>query len=148
MRWAEEPGTSKLLDARLEVEGLLEPVRCRNEASFYVLTEVESFPLIPAAPTTTATGVQLDDEKIEDEKDYTQAWVIFDQKPPAEELLWFLCVTRRYTNQFWGLLLEEVGQIKAEKRSKRRVYRRIGLGRIITSRGNIGNAKYVPLTLV
>jgi hypothetical protein len=128
VRWAGDPFTSSVIPATLSVTGMLEPAHYVNEPSWDILDEILAYKLVPAPLQGW------------DARSYAFVWAIFDQAPPPEEqMLWCLCVCRRYTREYWVLILEEVS-IKT--------YRRIGLGRIDVKTGVFGGKHRKAVDLV
>lgn len=131
--WQGEVCTSKLTSARLTVKGLLEPVHYVNDPSDFVLSDVESYPLVPAPLREIHKGK---------EREYSYQWAVFDQRPPDErKALWCLCVCQRYENEYWHIILEKVVD-------ETDTYRRIGLARIDLKTGTFGGGQRVKLDLV
>jgi hypothetical protein len=142
IKWAGNEWTSPLLEAKLIVEGLVETVRYQNHPSSMLLFEIEAYPLIPADSTQiNATG---------EARQYKNTWAVFDQNPPPiEEVLSFLCICRRWDDEYWGILLQEqYHQLVEDEEKTTKTYRRIGLGRIILTKGSFGNGNHVRLTLI
>jgi hypothetical protein len=133
VEWEDEICTSPLREARLSVRGFLEPVRYVDELSDYVLSDVESYPLVPAL-----VGGDHDDI----ERKYAYQWAVFDQKPPdVTSVLWCLCVCQRFEGEYWHLILEKVeGMVDT--------YRRIGLARIDLKTSKFGGGHRVNLDLI
>jgi hypothetical protein len=130
MRWAGEPVTSPVVAARLTVTGLLEPAHYVNEPSWSILDEIMAYKLVPAV------------ENGGDLRSYSFVWAVFDQTPPPEDqVLWCLCVCRRYAQEYWVLILEKVVGSNA-------TYRRIGLGRIDVKTGCFGGKDRTTVDLV
>jgi hypothetical protein len=133
VRWEGETASSKLLDARLVVTGLVERVRYVAGHILDRLEEIDSFELYP--DTLNTSGKDSEPPK------YAYNWAVFDREPPPEEqVLWCLCVTRRHKDEHWVLLLEEVDGDS--------LFRRIGMGRIDVDPVLFGGGESVKIEII
>jgi hypothetical protein len=136
VRWAGEECISELLGSKLVVEGSIESVRYNGEPSFNGGLGMATFSLISANC---------------DEKRFSFDATFDQEPPPTEQVLTFLCVSRRFNRRdCWGLLLEEDNAPDGGGSISVNVYRRIGLGRIYLPAGKeeLGNGRYTRLVLV